>query len=143
MNERSRSEPPEAPTRGLRIALWTAQVLLFLIFAGGGVWKIATPREEIAEMMAWVGEVPAAFFYATAALDFLGGVGLLLPAITRVRPGLTHWAALGCAGLMVAAILFHTARGEAGDTPFNFLLLGLCCFVFWGRAFRAGCREVR
>jgi hypothetical protein len=73
----------------------------------------------------------------TAALDFLGGVGLVLPAITRVRPELTHPAALGCALLMVAAIIFHVSRGEGSDTPFNFVLLALCAFVFWGRRFRA------
>lgn len=88
-------------------------------------------------MMAWVGEVPAHFFYGTAALDFLGGVGVLLPAITRVRPELTHWAALGCAALMLAAIIFHTSRGEVSDTPFNYLLLALSSFVFWGRKYRA------
>lgn len=122
--------------KGLNASLWAAQVLLFLIFAGGAVWKVVTPLDEIAEMMAWVGEVPKPFFYATAALDFLGGLGLILPGVTRVRPELTYLAALGCALLMVAAIIFHVSRGEASDTPFNFFLLALCAFVFWGRRFR-------
>lgn len=137
MNERSQSNPPQGRSKGLNASLWVAQVLLFLIFAGGGVWKVLTPRAEIAEMMAWVGEVPGPFFYLTAALDFLGGVGLLLPALTRVRPELTQLAALGCALLMVSATILHLSRGEASDTPFNLVLLGLCTFVFWGRRFRA------
>ncbi len=137
MHEPNRTEPPTVPAKGLYTSLWATQVLLLLIFAGGAVWKVVTPLDEIAEMMPWVGEVPKAFFYATAVLDFLGGLGLVLPAITRVRPELTPLAALGCALLMVAAILFHVSRGEAADTTFNFFLLALCGFVFWGRKFRA------
>lgn len=123
--------------RALHISLWISQVLLFLIFAGGGVWKLVTPRQEIAAMMPWVGEVPPSFFYTTAVFDLLGGLGLLLPSLTKVRPELTHWAALGCVGLMLAAALFHISRGEASNTPFNFLLLAMSAFVFWGRRFRA------
>jgi len=134
MHERNQTEPPKADA--LNVSLWIAQVLLFLVFAGGAAWKIITPLDEIAEMMAWVGQVPKPFFYATATFDLLGGLGLVLPGITRVRPKLTHWAALGCIFLMVAAILFHLSRGEASDTPFNFFLLALCSFVFWGRRFR-------
>ena len=42
-------------------------------------------------------------------------------------------AALGCALFQLAAIVFHVARGEAANTPFNFLLVALSVFVFWGR----------
>jgi hypothetical protein len=137
MRERNRADPPRVSAKALDTSLWITQVLLFLIFAGGAAWKVITPLHEIAEMMAWAGEVPKSIFYGTAMFDLLGGLGLLLPAITRVRPELTALAALGCAFLMVAAIIFHLSRGDASDTPFNFLLLALCSFVFWGRKFRA------
>ena len=42
-------------------------------------------------------------------------------------------AALGCMLLMV----FHVSRGEAAVTPFNFLLLALSSFIFWGRLRKA------
>jgi hypothetical protein len=70
---------------------------------------------------------------ATGVVDLLGGVGLLLPALTRVQPVLTVWAAFGCALLQVFAIIFHLSRGEAANTPFNFFLVGLSIFVVWGR----------
>lgn len=129
--------PTTSPSRGLALGLWLAQALLFLVFAGGALWKFATPLDEIAKMMPWVGEVPPWFFYATAAFDLLGGLGVLLPSATRIRPGLTPLAALGCSLLMIAAIVFHFSRGEASSTPFNFFLIALCVFVFWGRRFRA------
>jgi hypothetical protein len=81
--------------------------------------------------------VPAAFLDATAIFDLCGGVGILLPAVTRIKPGLTVLAALGCAALQLCAIVFHLSRGEAANTPFNFLLVGLAVFVAWGRRFRA------
>jgi hypothetical protein len=62
---------------------------------------------------------------------------VLLPSLTRVKPALAWLAALGCAALQVCAIVFHVSRGEAANTPFNFLCVGLSLFVFWGRRSRA------
>ncbi|TQM43369.1 DoxX family protein [Pseudonocardia cypriaca] len=120
-------------SRPLRIGLWAVQILLFLVFAGTGLWKLLTPIPQIAAAFPWAGEVPAPFLYATALLDLLGGLGILLPAVTGVAPGLTVLAALGCAALQVGAIAFHLSRGEAADTPFNVLLAALALVVAWGR----------
>ncbi|HEY0882496.1 MAG TPA: DoxX family protein [Archangium sp.] len=125
-----------ASSRGLSIGLWIAQVLLALTFVGGGVWKLMTPVETVAPMMPWAGELPALFRF-TGVIDLLGGLGVLLPSLTRIKPRLTVLAALGCALLMLAAIGFHFSRGEAANTPFNFVLLGLSLFVAWGREKRA------
>jgi len=113
--------------------VWAAQILLFLVFTGTGVWKLLTPIPQLATMIPWAGEVPAPFLHATAVLDLLGGVGILLPAVTRIAPGLTFLAALGCAVLQVGAVVFHLSRGEAADTPFNVLLAALALFVTWGQ----------
>ncbi len=120
-------------SRPLRIGLWAVQILLFLVFAGTGVWKLLTPIPQLAAMIPWAGEVPAPFLHATAVLDLLGGIGILLPTVTRIAPRLTVLAALGCAALQVGAIVFHLSRGEAADTPFNVLLTALALVVAWGR----------
>ena len=122
----------------LRTALWTVQVLLFLTFVGTALWKVLTPLPQLATVITWAGEVPAPFFYLTASLDLLGGLGILLPALTRIRPGLTVLAALGIVTLQVGAIVFHVSRGEAADTPFNILLVALAGFVAWGSRQMAG-----
>jgi hypothetical protein len=121
----------------MSIALWIVQSLLALTFVGGGLWKLVTPVSELGAKMPWMGEVSPAFLYATAAFDILGGLGVLLPSVTRIEPGLTVLAALGCAALMASAIVFHFSRGEAADTPFNFLLVALSLFVAWGRHTKA------
>lgn len=134
MNDKeSHSSKAKQPSQALVRSLWSVQVLLFITFAGGGVWKLATPRDEIAKLMPWVGEVAPGFFYMTAFFDLLGGVGILIPSLMGIQPKLTQWAALGCLALQICAIAFHMSRGEAADTPFNFFLVALSAFVFWGR----------
>jgi len=125
------------PSRALSFSLWSVQVLLALLFVGTGVWKLLTPISRLAEMIPWAGQVAPAFLYATAVVDLAGGLGVVLPWLTRIRPGLTVLAALGCAALQVCAIVFHVSRGEAANTPFNVLLVALSLFVAWGRRSRA------
>lgn len=123
----------ERASKGLNLGLWSVQSLLSLLFVGTAVWKVATPLPELAGMIPWAGEVRPAFLYFTAAADLAGGLGILLPSLTRIKPGLTVAAAVGCAALQVSAIIFHLSRGEAANTPFNFLLVALSVFVAWGR----------
>lgn len=125
------------PSHALSVGLWGVQVLLGLVFIGTGLWKLLTPVPALAAMIPWAGQVPEAFLYATGGVDLCGGIGIVLPALTRIKPGLTVLAALGCAALQVCAILFHLSRGEAANTPFNVLLVALSLFVFWGRRYRA------
>jgi uncharacterized membrane protein len=124
-------------SRGWHIGSWLLQGLLGLTFAGTGVWKLVTPVADLAGKMPWMGQVSPGFLYVTAVLDVLGGLGLVLPAATGIRPQLTVLAALGCAALMAGAALFHVTRGEASSTPFNFVMLGLCLLVAWGRHAKA------
>jgi DoxX-like family len=90
--------------------------------------------------MPWMGQVSPAFLYATAVFDILAGLGVLLPSLTRIKPGLAVLGALGCVALMVGAIVFHVSRGEAAKTPFNVLLVALSLFVAWGRGTKAPVR---
>src|SRR6478752_5791648 len=112
----------ESSGKGLRIGLWFAQGLLALTFVGTGVWKLVTPIARLAAMIPWAGQVSPGLLYATAVFDLLGGLGIVLPSATRIKPGLTVLAALGCVALQTSAIAFHFSRGEAANTPFNFFL---------------------
>jgi uncharacterized membrane protein YphA (DoxX/SURF4 family) len=125
------------PSKAFSVGLWVVQALLAAVFIGTGLWKLTTPVPDLAAKFPWMGEVPEWFLYATAVIDLLGGIGVVLPALSRIQPGLTVLAALGLAALQVCAIVFHVWRGEAANTPFNFLLVALALFVFWGRRYRA------
>ena len=126
-----------APGRALRIGLWAAQILLSFAFVGAGLVKLTTPIPQLAAMMPWAGQYSETFVRSIALIDLAGGIGILLPALTRILPRLTVLAALGCSVLQVFALAFHLWRGEAEVTPLNVILLALSLFVLWGRNSRA------
>jgi uncharacterized membrane protein YphA (DoxX/SURF4 family) len=123
----------ETAGRPLRAGLWVAQVLVFVVFVWAGFAKLTTPIPDLSKMMAWTGQLPVAFVRTMGLIDLAGGIGILLPALTRIKPGVTTVAALCCSILQVCAIVFHVSRGEAALTPLNFILLALALFVYWGR----------
>jgi uncharacterized membrane protein YphA (DoxX/SURF4 family) len=114
--------------------LWIAQVLLAVVFVAVGFMKLTTPIPDLAKMIPWAGQLPTAFVRFIAVVDLAGGIGILLPALTRIKSGLSVVAALGCSVLQVLAIMFHLSRGEGMVTPVNFILLALSLFVLWGRS---------
>ena len=126
-----------SPARALRIGLWIAQGLIFFVFTSAGRVKLLMPIPQLAAMMPWVGEHSEAFVRVIGLIDLAGGLGILLPAATRIVPGLTVLASLGCAVLQVIAFAFHVSRGEAEVTPLNVVLLALSLFVLWGRGRKA------
>jgi hypothetical protein len=121
----------------LQIGLWTAQVLIFASFTLWGGMKLFMPVDQLAAMWVWPGDVPTWFLRLMGVIDIAGGIGVLLPALTRIQPRLTVLAALGCVTLQITAIIFHLSRGEAPAVPLNFILLALVAFILWGRGKRA------
>jgi hypothetical protein len=121
------------PRRAVGAALWAAQLVLAFFLLFGAYMKLAAPAEEVAKMMVWASQYPTLKTF-TGIVDLLGGLGILLPALTRIQPRLTVLAALGIIALQVLAFGFHASRGEWPATPFNVILLVLAVFVFWGRS---------
>lgn len=62
---------------------------------------------------------------------------MILPAATRIRPGLTPLAGAGLAAIMLLAVVFHAVRGEMAALPINLTLGGMAAFVAWGRSRKA------
>ena len=83
--------------------------------------------------MQWASQVPLAMVRFIGISEFLGAVGLILPAATKIKPSLTPLAALGLLTIMILAMAFHVSRGEVQATPVNIVLGGLAAFVAWGR----------
>jgi uncharacterized membrane protein YphA (DoxX/SURF4 family) len=117
----------------MNIALWTVQILLALAFLLAGVPKATQPIEALAKRLPWAKEMPASYVRFIGVAEILGAVGLILPALTGILPWLTIAAALGLAITMVAAIIFHLARGEMNHILLNIALLLLLLFIVYGR----------
>lgn len=128
---------PQRPTgRALSIALWSAQILLAIVFGMAGVMKTTTPIPELAEMMPWVAEAPVLARFIGVS-ELAAALGLLLPALTRIAPVLTPLAASGLVVVMIFAAGFHGVRGEFTALPLVIALGALAWFVAWGRFRRA------
>jgi putative oxidoreductase len=77
--------------------------------------------------------LPGAFLRFIGVVEVLGAIGLVVPALTRIRPGLTVAAAAGLAIVMVGAVVLTLQAGPATTALFPFLVGILLAFVAWGR----------
>jgi uncharacterized membrane protein YphA (DoxX/SURF4 family) len=117
------------------IALWIVQVLVAVAFLGAGAMKLSQPKEKLVKNMAWVEDFSQQTVRLIGALEVLGAIGVVLPALTGVLPWLTPLAALGLVLLMLGAALTHLRRTEYGNIAMNAVLLILAAFVVYGRFF--------
>jgi putative oxidoreductase len=120
-------------SKALNISLWVAQVLLALMFIMAGAMKSTQPVEELAKAMSWVNDYSAGMVRFIGVSELLGGIGLLLPAILRIKPILTPLAALGLFIVMVLAFGYHVSKGEYVLLPTNLVLGAIALFIAWGR----------
>lgn len=129
----SRDAGGEAPPRRatLSTVLWVLQVLLALLFLWAGGIKLVLPLEKLAGPVA----LPGLFLRFIGVVEVLGGIGLILPGLLRIRPGLTPWAAAGLVILMLGAVGITLAGG--GSSAGMALIPGvtglLAAFVAYGR----------
>jgi uncharacterized membrane protein YphA (DoxX/SURF4 family) len=140
MTTAAQSTSSATHSKALHIGLWIAQALLAFAFVSAGAMKSTQPIAKLAEMMVWPGAIPEGLVRFIGVSEFLGGVGLILPAITRIKPILTPLAGVGLATIQALAIFFHLSRGEYGALPFNLTLGALAAFVAWGRLKKAPIR---
>jgi hypothetical protein len=121
----------------MNLALWVLQILwgAFFIVSGGGkaLCFRAALWERALQQIPWLPGVPRALFVFIGVSEFLGGLGLILPAITRVKPRLTPLAAAGLAAVMILASAFHLVRGEFAFMCLTLVLGAVAGFVAYGR----------
>ena len=128
---------PQTSSKALHITLWIAQVLLAAMFLMAGFSKASQPVEQLSAMIPWTNQVPVGLVRFVGISEFLGAVGLVLPALLRIKPQLTAWAAIGIATIMVFALLFHLVRGEFSAIGINLLIGLIAAFIAWGRTKKA------
>jgi len=123
----------------MKTALWTVQVLWGVFFSITGFGKVLCYRpalwKQALHEVPWFSSVPQDLFIFIGICEFLGGVGLILPAITGVKPKLAPMAAGGLTLVMILAAAFHIVRGEYNFLPINVVLGGVAAFIAYGRLF--------
>ena len=117
----------------LHITLWVVQVLLALLFIWAGGFKLVATAEQLAGPPGSV-VLPIAFLRFIGLAELLGGVGLILPSLLRIRPGLTPLAAAGLVIIMVGAVgITFAGGGSVGMAAFPGVVGLLAGFVAYGR----------
>ena len=118
----------------MNIVLWVVAGLLAAAFLAAGLMKITGKREQMLERMAWVGDYSQPQVKLIGAVEVLGAIGLILPALTGIAPVLVPIAAAGLVIVMVLAAIMHLRRGDGVAAVVPTLVLGLlAAFVAWGR----------
>jgi uncharacterized membrane protein YphA (DoxX/SURF4 family) len=110
----------------MNIVLWIVQVLLAGLFLMAGAMKVFQYERAKASL-------PRGLVTFIGISELLGGLGLLLPALTGILPWLTPLAGAGLALIMILAIGFHASRREVPAIGVNVVLLVLAAFVAYGR----------
>ncbi len=115
--------------------LWTIGGLMAAVFLIAGSTKLLIPREKLAEAPGggWVLDFSAGFVRALGAVEVLGAVGLVLPALLDIVPVLVPLAAVGLGMIMVGAAIVEVRRRERAHALLNLVYLSLLVFVAWGR----------
>jgi len=109
-------------------ALWIVQALLALVFLFAGVAKLVMPMEEMTRDI----RLPGVFLRFIAVVEILGALGLIVPSLLRVQPGLTPLAAAGLVIIMIGATVVSLTLGVVmAIAPFVVGLLA--AFVAYGR----------
>jgi putative oxidoreductase len=112
---------------------WVAQTLLLVGFGMAGFMKVTAPVDQLHQALPYTADLPLALVRFIGISEIAGALGVMLPAITRIRPSLTPLAATGLTTVMVLAALFHVGRGEFLALPINVVLGGLAALVAWIR----------
>jgi len=118
---------------GLNIGLWIVQVSLLGIYGAYGVYKTFF-TEKAKEKMAWTQNRSDTFIRLVGIAELLGAIGIVLPMLTSILPGMTVLAAVGLTLVQGFAIFTeHLPKKEYKYLPLNLYFAAMSIFVIIGR----------
>src|SRR5881392_3770601 len=91
----------------MNVALWIVQGLLAALFLVAGGAKLVLPLDQMTGPVA----LPGWLLRFVGVAEVLGALGLVLPGLLRIKPGLTPLAAAGLVIIMVGATVVMWAGG--------------------------------
>jgi hypothetical protein len=117
----------------MNAVLWILQVLLALLFVFAGGMKLVLPAEKLMMPGAPV-QFPISFLRFIGLAELLGGLGLVLPWLFRIRTGLTPLAAIGLTIIMIGATATTLIlMGDVQAAVMPAVVGALLMFVAYGR----------
>jgi uncharacterized membrane protein YphA (DoxX/SURF4 family) len=116
----------------MNIFLWILQAVLGLYFVMVGVSHFIVPP-GLPDLMSWMYELTPALHTISGLAEILGGLGLILPGVTKIQTRLTPLAGVGLVLVMVGAMVWHIQRGEMSNIVMNVILAAIAGFIAYGR----------
>ena len=115
-------------------ALWIVQGLLAALFLFAGGTKLILPLDVLTSM----GSpnqiaLPGWFVRFIGVVEVLGALGLILPGLLRIRPGLTPLAAAGLVIIMIGGTAITLKGGDVASALIPLAVGLLTAFVAYGR----------
>ena len=110
-------------------ALWIVQGLLAALFLFAGGMKLVLPLEKLTGPV----PLPGLSVRFIGVAEVLGALGLILPGLLRIRPGLTPLAAAGLVIIMIGATVITLMAGDLVAALISLVVGLLAAFVAYGR----------
>jgi uncharacterized membrane protein YphA (DoxX/SURF4 family) len=119
----------------MKVILWILQILLGLLFLFAGGSKLVMSGETLTQQMVSTNSIvlPVLFIRFIGVVELLGGLGLILPGLTKIRRSLTPLAALGLTIVMIGAVVLTIMGPGVGMAIVPLVVLILCAVVAYGR----------
>ncbi len=117
-------------TKKMNYTLWAVQWTVALLFLFAGGMKLAMPVAELTKQM----PLPGLLLRFVGVAEVLGAMGLILPGLLRIRPGLTPLAAVGLVFVMMGATVLMFASAGAGAAVMPLVVGLLAGLVAWKRS---------
>ena len=116
----------------MNIRLWAEQIVVGLFFIFIGILHFVVP-EGLPSQLEWMYDLSTPVHYVTGVAEIMGGLGLILPGLTKIGTRLTPLAALGLMVLMTGAIIWHIKRGELFNAGINLAVIMILGFIAYER----------
>ncbi|MDH3500260.1 MAG: DoxX family protein [Acidimicrobiia bacterium] len=112
--------------------LWVLQIVFGVYFVIVGVLHFILP-DGLPGAMDWMYDLSDGLHVVSGTAEILGGLGLILPGVTGIRPDLTSLAAGGLVIVMLGAAIWHLDRGEPANVAQNLIIGAILAGIAYGR----------
>jgi uncharacterized membrane protein YphA (DoxX/SURF4 family) len=133
-NQQARATLSSSRERMRSVTLWIIQGALALLFLFSGGTKLLLPATILQAQLAL--PLPIWFIRFIGTIEVAGSLGLILPQLTRIKPGLTPLAAYGLALEMVGATIVTVIAMGVAPALLPLIVGLLAVFVAYGRGHR-------
>jgi hypothetical protein len=110
--------------------LWTLQIFWGLFFVlGSGAPKLFLPIDALPLPI----PIAAPVLKTIGLLEVLGGLGVILPGLTRMHTWLTPLAALGLMLTALGGATYQMMANQSGNAVFAVVVALFCAFIAYSR----------